>query len=174
MTLSFSIRPARLADAATLETLFEVLDEHHRCARPHVFRKPPDARREVTRLAETIQGPDSIILLAVGVDGNILGLAVLATRSVAAIPVRAARQFVEIVELIVAAEARHLGVGRSLVDAAQSWARDHDIPALEVSAWSFNREATDFYKRIGFEPTVERFALAVPRIQGKYREKIEK
>jgi diamine N-acetyltransferase len=174
MTLSLTIRPARLADAAALEALFETLDEHHRRACPHVFRKPPDARREQAWLAETIEGPDSAILLAVGAEGSIVGLAVLATRSVAAIPVRAARQFVEIVELIVAAEARHLGVGRSLVDATQSWARDHDIPALEVSAWSFNREAIDFYRRIGFEPTVERFALAVPRIQGKYREKIEK
>jgi GNAT superfamily N-acetyltransferase len=159
MTHSLTIRPARLADAPSLNALFEVLDELHRQARPHVFRKPPAARREQIWLEEMIQGPDSAILLAEGIDRTIIGLAVLAVRSVAAIPVREARQLVEIIELVVTAEARHLGVGRCLIDAAKTWARERDIPALEVSAWSFNREATDFYRRIGFEPTVERFVL---------------
>jgi GNAT superfamily N-acetyltransferase len=155
MTHSLTIRPARLADAPSLDALFEVLDELHRQARPHVFRKPPVVRREQIWLEEMIQGPDSAILLAEGIDRTIIGLAVLAVRSIAAIPIREARQLVEIIEL----EARHLGVGRCLIDAAKTWARERDIPALEVSAWSFNREATDFYRRIGFEPTVERFVL---------------
>lgn len=159
MTHSLTIRPARLCDAAALNGLFEALDEHHRQALPDVFRTPPEARRKEIWLEETIQGPDSAILIAQGVDDRIIGLAVLAVRSVAEIPVREARRFVEINELVVAAEARHLGVGRCLIDAARAWARDHDLPALEVSAWSFNREAIDFYRRVGFAPTVERFVL---------------
>jgi GNAT superfamily N-acetyltransferase len=173
VTPSLTIRPARLSDAPALEALFEVLDEHHRHARPHVFRRPPAARREQIWLEETIQGPDSAILVVEGADQKIIALAVLRVKSVAAIPIRAARQFVEIIELVVAAEARHLGAGRRLIDAAKAWARDRDIPALEVSAWTFNRDAIDFYKNIGFEPTVERFVLALPQIQGKYRENIE-
>lgn len=165
MTPSLTIRPALISDAPALEALFEALDEHHRHARPHVFRRPPAARREQIWLEETIQGPDSAILVVEGVDQKIIGLAVLAVRSVAAVPVRTARQFVEIIELVVAAEARHLGMGRCLIDAARRWACEREVPALEVSACSFNRGAIDFYKHIGFEPTVERFVLALPQIQ---------
>ena len=126
---------------------------------PQIFRKPPEARREQLWLENAIAGPDSTILVAEGIDKSIIGLAVLATRLIPAIPVRDTRRFVEIVELVVSAQARHLGVGRSLIEAAQAWACERDIPALEVSAWSFNREATVFYRKMGFQPTVERFAL---------------
>lgn len=169
-----TIRPARISDAPALEVLFEALDEQHRHARPHIFRKPPAARRELIWLEETIQGPDSAILLMEATDQRIIALAVLAVRVVAEVPVRPARQYVEIIELVVAAEARHMGAGRRLIDAAEAWARERDIPALEVSAWAFNRDAIEFYKHIGFEPTVERFALPLARIQGKYRENHQK
>jgi ribosomal protein S18 acetylase RimI-like enzyme len=159
MTVSITIRPGLLSETASLEVLFEALDEHHRLALPEIFRKPPEARRERPWLEKTIAGPDSTILVAEGFDRSIVGLAVLATRSVPAIPVRDTRRFVEIVELVVSAQARDLGVGRSLIKAAQEWACERDIPALEVSAWSFNREATGFYRKMGFQPTIERFAL---------------
>lgn len=160
MTNAITTRPATPADAPALEALFEALDEHHRLALPHIFRKPPAARREQTWLDERIAGPDSAILVAEGVDGRIIGLAVLVIRAVAASVVRDARRFVEIDELVVAADARDLGVGRALIEAARVWARERGIPGLEVSAWSFNLRTIEFYKRIGFTPTVERFAMA--------------
>jgi diamine N-acetyltransferase len=159
MTHSITIRSAQVAETAALDALFEGLDEFHRLALPDIFRKPPAARREQVWLEQTIAGPDSAILVAEQVDNRLIGLAVLIMRKTPAIPIRAARQFVEIVELVVAAEARHLGVGRSLVEGAKEWARERGIPALEVSAWSFNVAAIDFYKKIGFQQTVERFAM---------------
>lgn len=160
MTNSITTRPAKLAEAPTLETLFEALDEHHRLALPHIFRRPPAARREHSWLESRMAGPDSAILIAEGVDGQIIGLAVLVTRAIEASTVRDARRFVEIDELVVAAEARHLGVGSRLIEAAKDWARARDIPDLEVCAWSFNVETIEFYKRVGFQPTVLRFAMA--------------
>ena len=160
MTTSLTIRPAELADAPALETLFEALDEHHRLALPDIFHPPRAERREQSWLAQRITGPDSAILVASGLDRRIIGLAVLVTRSVAATVVRDARRFVEIDELIVAAELRGLGVGRRLIEAARAWAQDRDIPGLEICAWSFNLETIEFYRGIGFQPTVLRFAIA--------------
>src|SRR5215831_11527678 len=160
MTLSVSIRPAVPSDIAAINPLFEVLDEHHRVALPDVFRKPTGARREQSWLDWIIAGPDGTILVAEGTDAKIIGLVVLVSRLVPAIVVRDARRFVEIHDLVVIRTARRLGVGRSLIDASKTWARERGIWNLEVSAWSFNVETIEFYRKLGFQRTIERFVIS--------------
>jgi diamine N-acetyltransferase len=160
MSPSISIRPAVQADIPSLVPLFEVLDEHHRIALPEVFRKPAGARREESWLDWIMAGPDRAILVAEGIDREIIGLVVLILRSVPAIVVRDARRFVEIDQLVVGAGARGSGVGRSLIDASKAWAQKQGISQLEVSAWSFNVEAVEFYRKLGFHRIVERFATS--------------
>jgi len=160
MTLSVSIRRAVPADIAAMNRLFEVLDEHHRVALPDVFRKPTGARREQSWLDWIIVGPDGAILVAEGPDAQIIGLVVLVARLVPAIVVRDARHVVEIRELVVSKPARRRGVGRSLIDAAKTWARERNIRNLEVSAWSFNVETIEFYRKVGFQRTIEWFAMS--------------
>jgi len=160
MTLSVSIRRAVPADIAAMNPLFEVLDEHHRVALPDVFRKPTGARREQSWLDWIIVGPDGAILVAEGPDAQIIGLVVLVERLVPAIVVPDARHVVEIRELVVSKPARRRGVGRSLIDAAKTWARERNIRNLEVSAWSFNVETIEFYRKVGFQRTIEWFAMS--------------
>lgn len=59
MTKSIATRPAGREDTPALEALFEMLDEHHRLALPHIFRKLPAERREPAWLDARIAGPDS-------------------------------------------------------------------------------------------------------------------
>ncbi len=160
MTLPISIRPALPPDVAPLMPLFEELDEHHRLALPAVFRKPDGARREQSWLDRVIAGPDQAILMAEGVQAEIIGLVVLIERFVAANNVRHARQFVEIDQLVVASAARRRGVGRSLIEASKAWGRARGVSNLEDSVWSFNAETIEFYRRIGFAPTIARFAMS--------------
>jgi GNAT superfamily N-acetyltransferase len=160
MTLSVSIRRAVPADIAAMNPLFEVLDEHHRVALPEVFRKPTGARREQSWLDWIIAGPEGAILVAGGSEAKIIGLVVLVERLVPAIVVRDAKHFVEIRELVVSKPARRRGVGRSLIDAAKMWARERNIWNLEVSAWSFNVETIEFYRKVGFQRTIEWFAMS--------------
>lgn len=100
-------------------------------------------------------------MVAEGTDAKVIGLVVLVSRSVPASVVRDARRFVEIRELVVSTTARRLGVGRSLIDASKTWARERGIANLEVSAWSFNVEAIEFYRKIGFQRTIEWFAISL-------------
>jgi ribosomal protein S18 acetylase RimI-like enzyme len=160
MTPSVAIRPALPSDIAAILPLFEALDEHHRLALPDVFRKPIDARREQSWLDWLIAGPDQTMLVAEGPHVEIIGFVVLISRSIAANIVRDARRFVEINELVVGSTARRRGVGRSLVEASTAWARVRGIPNLEVSAWSFNVETIAFYRSVGFQPTIEWFAMS--------------
>jgi ribosomal protein S18 acetylase RimI-like enzyme len=160
MTLSVRIRPALPSDVAALIPLFEELDEIHRLALPAVFRKPDAARREQSWLDWIIAGPDQAILVAEGPHADIVGLVVLIARSVAANSVRDARRFVEIDQLVIASAARRRGIGRSLVDASKAWGRARGIANLEVTAWSVNVETIEFYRQIGFSPTIARFAMS--------------
>jgi ribosomal protein S18 acetylase RimI-like enzyme len=160
MTLSVLIRPALPSDVAALMPLFEELDEYHRLALPAVFRKPVGARREQSWLDGIIAGPDQAILVAEGPQTDIAGLVVLIARSVAANTVRDFRRFVEIDQLVVASAARRRGVGRSLIDASKAWGRARGVANLEVTAWSVNVETIRFYRKIGFSPTIARFAMS--------------
>jgi diamine N-acetyltransferase len=143
-----------------MNPLFEALDELHRIALPEIFRRPPGQRREQAWFDWIIAGPDRAILLAEAVDKTISGLVVLVARSVPAHAVRDARQFVEIDQLVVGVGARRSGVGRALVQASKTWAREQGISQIEVSAWSFNVEAIEFYRKLGLRPTIERFAMS--------------
>ena len=160
MTLSVSIRPAAQSDIPSLNPLFEALDEQHRIALPDVFRKPAKGRREQSWFDWIIAGPDRAILVAERVDKEIIGLVVLIARSIPANVVRDARQFVEIDQLVVGVGARGSGMGRSLLEASKIWAREREISQLEVSAWSFNIEAIEFYRKFGFHRTIEKFTLS--------------
>jgi ribosomal protein S18 acetylase RimI-like enzyme len=162
MTVSISVRPALPSDIAALIPLFEELDEHHRLALPVVFREPDGARREQSWLDGVIAGPDQAILVAEGPHADIVGLVglvVLIARSVAANSVRDARRFVEIDQLVVTSATRRRGIGRSLIDASKAWGRARGIANLEVSAWSVNAETIEFYRKVGFAPTIARFAM---------------
>jgi diamine N-acetyltransferase len=154
----FPIRRALSTEREALSALFEELDEHHRSARPDIFRNPAGARREPSSLDQLIEGPDSTILVADGREAP-LGLAVLIVRSIPASAVRDARRFVELDQLIVRTGARRLGIGRSLMIASKAWAQSRDAPSLEVSVWSFNVDAVEFYRQAGFQPTVQRLAM---------------
>jgi len=160
MGLSVSIRPAVLLDVPAMNPLFEEIDEYHRVALPEIFRRPTGERRESSWLDWVIAGPDQAILVAEEAESQIIGLVVLIVRSAPATAVRDARQFVEIAELVVSSRVRRIGVGRSLIEASKTWARDRDIWNLEVSAWSFNTDTTEFYRKLGFQRISERFAMS--------------
>jgi ribosomal protein S18 acetylase RimI-like enzyme len=161
MSPLFSIRPAVPSDIPSLIPLFEALDEQHRVALPEVFRKPVGKRREQSWFHQTIAGPDRGILVAESAGKKIIGLVVLVARSIPGNDVRDARRVVEIDQLVVGDGARHSGVGRSLFEASKTWAREQGISQLEVSAWSFNVEAIEFYRKLGFHRTIERFAMSL-------------
>lgn len=48
--------------------------------------------------------------------------------------------------------ARRRGVGRALLLAIQSWARDTRVPVVEISVAAPNREGQRFLESLGYEP----------------------
>jgi len=55
-----------------------------------------------------------------------------------------------VADLLVRKSHRGSGIGRKLLDAAESYARDHDVTWLRIAALSGNRPAIELYKSTGF------------------------
>jgi ribosomal protein S18 acetylase RimI-like enzyme len=53
-------------------------------------------------------------------------------------------------ELAVAGHAARRGIGRALIDAADTWARDHGLAHLTLHAGAYNAGARAFYAALGF------------------------
>jgi len=54
--------------------------------------------------------------------------------------------------IAVTPEARHSGVGRALVDAVADEAQRRGVSSLALDHWSFNEDASGFFRALGFEP----------------------
>ncbi|GAA2269163.1 hypothetical protein GCM10010149_07700 [Nonomuraea roseoviolacea subsp. roseoviolacea] len=78
-------------------------------------------------------------------DGCVAGFVTMATR----------RHFTGEVdayigELVVGAEAEGTGVGRALVNAAESWARAHGLRRVTLETGAANGRARSFYRALGY------------------------
>ena len=96
---------------------------------------------------------DSLAAAARG-DGAVF-VAVAADQVLGVISVRPARHFTGehdgyIGELAVAEHASRQGIGRDLVGAASTWARDHGLANLTLHTGARNHGARAFYAALGF------------------------
>jgi len=58
---------------------------------------------------------------------------------------------------VVHEDARGRGVGRALVSAAEDWARERGYTMVSVRSNVIRRDAHEFYKGLGYEPTKSQF-----------------
>jgi len=82
---------------------------------------------------------------ALSADGDVVGV----------LSIRPSRHFTGehdgyIGELVVAEHAGRRGIGRSLVAAAEAWARDHGLAHLTLHTGAYNTSARAFYAALGF------------------------
>jgi len=149
--MDFSIRQAMEEDYAGLNALFVEIDEHHRKALPHVFRKPDGPARTRDFLSAILADQNAAIFVA-EIQGRIIGLVHAYIRSIPEIPIRIPCRAGEIDNIVVKQEYRRHGVGKALMKIAHQWAGQMKLDRLELSVWDFNEEAQDFYRALGYEP----------------------
>jgi GNAT superfamily N-acetyltransferase len=138
------IRRARSADAAQIAPLLAELGY-------------PAAAEVVGGRLTALDGPNDAILVTTDADGAIVGLIGLHRLPVLHAPAPACY----ITALVVATAARGRGVGRRLLGAAESWAREHGCGRIVVTSAERRADAHAFYERSGFERTGRRFVRSL-------------
>ena len=91
-------------------------------------------------------------------SGRALGFFSVARHSV----LHAAGPIGLITSLVVAADARRMGVGRAMVAAAQAWARDAGCVRLIVTSGEHRPDAHAFYPACGMAYSGRRFSVSLP------------
>ncbi|MFT3762225.1 MAG: GNAT family N-acetyltransferase [Pseudoxanthomonas sp.] len=130
--MSLEIRSAHAADAAELARLSGQLGY------------PANAAAMSERLAAVLADDAQAVFVAAR-GGALLGWIEVEDR----VSLEAGKQ-AEIIAFVVDAQARRAGVGRELLAAAESWARDRGFDALTVRSNVLRIESHPFYEKHGF------------------------
>ncbi len=135
---AFLVRQATIADLDLLTPLFD--------AYRVFYRRPSDLALARTFLQERFQHQQSVVFLAAGSDGAALGFTQLYPSFSS---VSAARIFV-LNDLFVASEARGMGVGGKLLEAAADHGRAVGAVRLSLSTAIDNEAAQALYAAKGW------------------------
>ena len=93
-------------------------------------------------------------------EPEVIGLAVLLTRTPSPFAGAAPRKVVELDNIVVHSNWRGREVGRQLLEATMRWAHRQSATHVEVAVHAFNADARRFYERFGFAPSVDRLVIA--------------
>ncbi len=146
------IRTAVPEDMPALLELTHMLYDEAARLQPYNYR-PADPQKEA--LLPFLTSPDRTILLAEH-DGTPAGLAALAEQRTESLCYVTPHRYARLVDLIVRADLREIGIGSSLLDAAKDWARSRGLEHLELNTLPENRDAARLYERNGFESSLIR------------------
>ncbi len=149
------IRDAESTDLTALCALNDSVQALHVAHRPEFFR--PARRAELAtyfqQLLESAVAKVWVSEREGAVDGYLVGI----VRTQAPGPYVLGRTWFELDQIDVAPESRQSGVGRSLIEHGVAFARARGIDSVELSSWSFNRDAQRAFQKLGFVPKVVRF-----------------
>jgi len=84
------------------------------------------------------------------VDGNIAGYVTILTKVSSGELEDGDIEYALVADLLVLKEYRGSGFGRKLLDAAETYARDHAVKWLRIAALAGNRPAIEMYSSMGF------------------------
>jgi GNAT superfamily N-acetyltransferase len=92
----------------------------------------------------------AVYLTATAAEGDLIGYAVIALESGADDTFEVTGGIAEVVTLVVTADRRSTGVGRRLLAAAESVARDAGFDTVKIAVMGGNAAAQDFYEANGY------------------------
>src|SRR6267378_763715 len=142
-------RSAVAADADGIASLLRQGDQHHAALLAEFFTLPNRVSRSAESILSIIAGSESDYLVAED-EQALIGVASVRVGTVSPESTVIARSSVVLDHMVVAESHRRMSVGAALLRHAQQWAREHAQQRIQITVWSANREAVEFYQGHGF------------------------
>lgn len=153
--MEVAIRRANNGDAEIVSALNHEAQAIHAAALPRQF-KPPGPDIFPAAAVRTLLGkPESILLLA-HVGSHAVGYVYAEVVRRPETAFRYADKTIYIHHISVDQTYRKSGVGRALLDAVRKVGAELGIATLVLDVWTFNEEASSFFRRCGFRPYNQR------------------
>jgi ribosomal protein S18 acetylase RimI-like enzyme len=132
------VRLAGIRDTNTVAELFDLYRQF--------YEQQPDIGLARNFIRERIERRESKILLAEDADGNALGFCQLYPSHCSVL----AKPVLVLYDLFVASTARHCGVGKRLLLAAEALAKHHGFARMDLSTAKTNLGAQALYEKLGW------------------------
>ena len=144
-----SIRKAIPRDFSKVEPVLVEVEHHHVRLEPDVFQ--PITRYDKALYLDYLQNPDSCIWIAEE-DERVMGVIIAKVHQRAQIPMYKANQFVVVEEICVSESFRGRGIGKQLMKTVEDWAGEQGVEQVQLSVWTKNIDAVNFYDALGYAP----------------------
>ena len=155
--MDITIRPATAQDYDDLCEIIAEVDALHREQCPHIFQKPPGPARARAYILDVLADGNHGLFVAEA-DGRVAGFLHVIAQDALPIPILVPRRLAMVDNLAVRRDLRRLGIGRSLMDRAEAWAREQGAAELELHVFEFNAGAIAFYRSLGYETCTRRMS----------------
>jgi len=150
--MDFLIRKAEAQDYGGLCRVYTEVDLLHNQDLPEIFVYP----EKISRSKEFITGileDDNAAMFVAESNGKIIGFVHVYIRKTPDIPILVKRRYAYISEIAVTRELHGFGIGKALMKEAEKWAVQQNTSQAELNVWDFNRNAIDFYTKLGYSPS---------------------
>jgi len=151
--MNIKIRKAKQSDTESILTLWAEMMDFHANYDKHYSRTESSKKGFRKFVSENISSKKSLVLVA-SYNKNIVAYTIA---SIVKYPiVLQKKQFGAVYELTVQTEFRRNGIGKQLFAETQKWFKKRGVNRIELSVLRKNPISSKFWKKMGFEPYLER------------------
>jgi ribosomal protein S18 acetylase RimI-like enzyme len=147
--MNLKIRLAAESDFEQVGHIFSEENRYHAELMPEIFQ-----------IAEPIMTPewfDGVLqdprkaLFVAEMGKEVAGVALVEQRTSPNDPIFRQRRYAYLEEIAVAAAHRGRGIGRLLMERIHQWGQEQGITEIELQVWERNRQAINFYEKLGYQ-----------------------
>ena len=152
------IREACTSDFNAISDLERQVFHIHLNARPDMIKPKEPFNRDYF---ETSLNDENAKIFVYVENGEILGYCITKKMGYENHHLFYDMTILDINDMCVDVKARGKGIGRKLFDQAKDYAKEIGAAKIELSVWNFNKNARQFYERLGMTERVSRMEIVV-------------
>lgn len=143
------IRLADLNDAKSISILNNDIQSIHAREHPNIFKPPSEETFPPQEVVDILEKKNNFIYLAQDKDG-IIGYVLIEIMNYPENSIRYENNMLCIHHISVKKTHRKKGIGKKLIECAIGLAKKKGISIVISDTWSFNIDASEFFKKQGF------------------------